>query len=200
MSKIAVILGSTRPKRFGEKPARWIFDELRKRPGVEAELLDLREFPLPFFDEPKSPAYADGNFGPDIVQRWTKKIRDADGFIITAAEYNRGYTAVLKNAIDWVYREWNNKPVGFVGYGGVGGARAIEQLRLVAIELQMAPIRQGVHLPIDLYVSMMNDEAPIEAKRFAPVQSTADAMLDQLLWWTDALKTAREKSALENAA
>ena len=200
MTKIAVILGSTRPKRFGEKPARWIFDEVKKRKGVEAEFLDLRDYPMPFYDQPASPAWMQGEFGTDVVKRWTRKIGEADGFIIIAAEYNRGYTAVLKNAIDFVYKGWNNKPVGFVGYGNVGGARAVEQLRLVAIELQMAPVKQAVHLPVDLYMSMMNEEAPVDAARFAPVQQAADTMLDQLLVWTEALKTVREKVKLEKAA
>ena len=200
MTKIAVILGSTRPKRFGEKPARWIFDEVKKRKGVEVEFLDLRDYPMPFYDQPASPAWMQGEFGTDVVKRWTRKIAEADGFIIIAAEYNRGYTAVLKNAIDFVYKEWNNKPVGFVSYGAVGGTRAVEQLRLVAIEMQMAPVRQAVHLPLDLYMSMMNEEAPVDAARFAPVQQAADTMLDQLLVWAEALKTVREKVQLEKAA
>lgn len=200
MTKIAVILGSTRPKRFGEKPARWIFDEVKKRKGVEVEFLDLRDYPMPFYDQPASPAWMQGEFGTDVVKRWTRKIAEADGFIIIAAEYNRGYTAVLKNAIDFVYKEWNNKPVGFVSYGAVGGTRAVEQLRLVAIEMQMAPVRQAVHLPLDLYMSMMNEEAPVDAARFAPVQQAADTMLDQLLVWAEALKTVREKVKLEKAA
>lgn len=193
MPKIAVILGSTREGRFGEKPARWIYDEVSKRPGVTAELLDLRDYPLPLFDQPSSPAYATGPFGPEIVQKWSKKIAEADGYIITAAEYNHGYTAVLKNAFDWLYHEWANKPVGFVGYGGIGGGRAIEQLRLVAVEVQMAPIRHAVHLPWPVYESMMKLQAPVDPALFAIVQPAADLMIDQLLWWTEALKAAREK-------
>jgi NAD(P)H-dependent FMN reductase len=200
MPKIAVILGSTRPNRFGEKPARWIFDEVKKRKGVEAELLDLRDYPMPYYDQPASPSYLQGEFGTEIIRRWTKKIDEADGFIIIAAEYNRGYTAVLKNALDFVYKEWNNKAVAFVGYGGVGGARAIEQLRLVSIELQMAPVRQAVHLPLDLFISLMKEEAPVDPARFAPVQQSADIMLDQLLLWSEALKGARATLATAKAA
>ena len=199
MLKIAVILGSTRPKQFGEKPARWILDELKKRKGVEAVFLDLRDYPMPFFDLPTSPAWTQGEYGSDAVKAWRKQIEGADGFIIVSPEYNRGYSAVLKNAIDFLYKEWSNKPVGFVGYGNTGGARAIEQLRLVAVELEMAPIRHAVHLPVDLYISMMNEEAPVDAERFKPVQPAADKMLDQLLWWAEVLKSAREKSAHEAA-
>jgi NAD(P)H-dependent FMN reductase len=200
MPKIAVILGSTRQNRFGEKPARWIFDELKKRPGIEAEFIDLRDYRIPFYDHPASPSYMQGPFGDETTRAFTRKIAEADGFIIVAPEYNRGYSAELKNAIDHVYGEWNNKPVAFVSYGAVGGGRAVEQLRLVAIELQMAPIRQGVHIFFDLYMSIMNDTVPVDPAKFAPVQQSADTMLDQLIWWTKALKAAREKPALEKAA
>ena len=161
--------------------------------------LDLRDYPMPFFDMPASPAWTPGEYGTDAVKAWRKQIADADGFIIVSPEYNRGYSAVLKNAIDFLYNEWSNKPVGFVGYGNAGGARAIEQLRLVAVELEMAPIRHAVHLPVDLYISMMNEEAPVDAERFKPVQPNADKMLDQLLWWAEVLKAARERTAQETA-
>lgn len=199
MLRIAVILGSTRQKRFGEKPARWVFDELKKRKGVEAEFLDLRDYPMPFYDLPASPIRLQGEYGTEPVIRWRKRIGEADGFIIVAPEYNHGYSATLKNALDYVYKEWNNKPVGFVSYGNVGGARAVEQLRLVAIELQMAPIRAAVHVPVDIYMAIMNEEAPVNPQRFKTVQSAADMMLDQLLWWTDALKVARERDRTEGA-
>ncbi len=199
MSKIAVIIGSTRPGRFSEKPARWILEELKKRKGVTAELLDLRDYPMPFFDQAASPSWLPEGFGDDVVRAWTRKIDEADGFVIIAPEYNRGYTAVLKNAIDFVYKEWNNKAVGFVSYGGVGGARAVEQLRLVSIELQLAPVRQAVHLPLDVYLALRNEETATAAQ-FAPAQSQADTMLDQLLIWTEALKSARAKLAVEKKA
>jgi NAD(P)H-dependent FMN reductase len=200
MPKIAVILGSTRQNRFGEKPARWIFDELKKRKGVEAEFIDLRDYRIPFYDHPASPAWTQGPFGDDTTQAFARKVAEADGFIIVAPEYNRGYSAELKNAIDHVYGEWNNKPVAFVSYGSVGGGRAIEQLRLVAIELQMAPIRQAVHIFFDVYMAVMKDAVPVDPAKFAPVQQQADTMLDQLVWWTNALKEARDKPVLEKAA
>ena len=109
-----------------------------------------------------------------------------------APEYNRSVAGVMKNAFDWVYKEWNRKAIGFVGYGAVGGGRAIEHMRTIAIELQLAPVRQAVHLPADVYMSMMKEEAPVDAARFQPVQQAADGMIDQLLWWAGALKGARE--------
>ncbi|MEO8668950.1 MAG: NAD(P)H-dependent oxidoreductase, partial [Bauldia sp.] len=173
MPKIAVILGSTRQNRFGEKPARWIFDELKKRKGIDAEFIDLRDYRIPFYDHPASPAWTQGPFGDDTTQAFARKIAEADGFIIVAPEYNRGYSAELKNAIDHVYGEWNNKPVAFVSYGSVGGGRAIEQLRLVAIELQMAPIRQAVHIFFDTYMAIMKDTVPVDPAKFAAVQQQA---------------------------
>lgn len=200
MLKIAVILGSTRSGRFGDKPARWILDELKKRKGVAAELLDLRDYSMPFYDQPASPAWTPPGFGNDATRAWTKKIGENDGFIIVAPEYNRGYSAELKNAIDHVYNEWNRKPVGFVSYGSVGGARVVEQLRLVAVELQMAPIRQGVHIFWDNYMEIAKEQVPANPAKFAPVQQAADGLIDQLIWWADALKLARSAEAVENAA
>jgi len=191
MLKIAVILGSTRQGRFGEKPARWIFGELQKKPGITAEFLDLRDYPMPFFDQAVSPGWISEPYKNEVVARWTKKIAAQDGFIAVTPEYNRSTSGVLKNALDWVYKEWNRKPMAFVSYGGAGGARAVEHLRTIVVELQMAPIRSAVHLPLDVYLSMMKDEAPVDPARFKPVQQAADTMIDQLIWWTRALKDAR---------
>jgi NAD(P)H-dependent FMN reductase len=151
-------------------------------------VLDLRDWPLPFFDEEISPAYAPSK--NEVAQRWQKKIASLDGFIVTVAEYNRGPTAVLKNALDYAYNEWNRKAVAFIGYGGVGGARAIEQLRLHAIELQMAPIRAGVHIQIPVYLAVLKEGKTLND--FDVLVQGANDTLDQLLWWTNALKAARE--------
>jgi NAD(P)H-dependent FMN reductase len=192
MLKIGVILGTIRQGRFGEKPARWILGDLNKNPDIEAELLDLRDFNLPMFDAAVSPGWITEPYSDPAVARWTKKIGEQDGYVMIAPEYNRGYTSVLKTAIDWVYKEWTRKPVGFLSYGSVGGARAVEQLRTVAVEMQMVPIRQAIHLPIDLYISMMKDEAPVDPARFKPVEQQAHSLIEQLLWWGNALKAARE--------
>lgn len=139
--KIKVILGSTRQGRFGEKVAAWVMDQVK-----DAELLDLREFPLPFFDEAITPSALKVPYANPVVARWTAKIADGEAFIVITPEYNHGYPAVLKNALDYVKKEWMNKKIGFVGYGTLGAARAIEQLRQVVIELQMVPIKNAVHI------------------------------------------------------
>src|SRR3989344_5113159 len=144
--KVKIILGSTRPARFSEHAGGWILEQAKKIAGIETEILDLRDYAMPFFNEAVTPSAKKEDYADEAVQRWTKKIKEADGFIIVAPEYNHGYTAVLKNALDYVSTEWNNKPVGFVAYGSAGGARAVEQLRAVAIELQMAPVRNAVHI------------------------------------------------------
>lgn len=184
---IKVILGSTRPNRFSDKPGTWIFDEVQKLESVRAELLDLRDWPLPMFDQPQSPSRVrDGDYGNEIVNRWARKVGEADAFIIVSPEYNHGPSAVIKNALDSVYAEWNDKVVGFVSYGSVGGARSVEQLRLNAIELQMAPVRSAVHIPGDyVWGTGWSDEAK-EAMRHS-----ADVMLEQLMRWGRAMKAAR---------
>ena len=186
--RIGVIIGSTRPGRFGDKPAEWIAERAKATGEFEVEIVDLRDFPLPFFDEQTSPAYAPSS--ADGAKAWQDKIASLDGYIVTAAEYNRGPTAVLKNALDYAYNEWNNKPIAFVGYGGVGGARAIEQLRLHAVELQMNPIRNGVHIVWADYAQIASGDKKLSD--FAHLNDAADGMLKQFGWWARALKTARD--------
>jgi NAD(P)H-dependent FMN reductase len=188
-AKLAIVIGSTRPGRFADHPARWIHDHVAKRGDAAVEILDLRDYPMPFFAEAASPiraAVADA-----VALRWQQKLAGCDGFIVTAAEYNRGPTAVLKNALDYAYKEFNEKPIAFVGYGGVGGARAVEQLRLIAIELQMAPIRHGVHIQREAYLAVVQEGKSLDD--FAPLNQAAGLMLDQLMWWVEALKTARAR-------
>ncbi len=189
--RIGIIVGSTRPGRFADYPANWIKELAEKRGDIEVEMLDLRDWRLPFFEEEMSPAYAPSK--NEVAQRWQKKVDSLDGFIVTAAEYNRGPTAVLKNALDYGYKEWNRKPIAFVGYGGVGGARAVEQLRLHAVELQMAPIRSAVHIQIPVYLGVIKEGRSLND--FEPIVQSGKDMLDQLVWWTNALKSAREKVA-----
>jgi NAD(P)H-dependent FMN reductase len=166
---IQVILGSTRQGRFGDKPAHYVLGELQKRADVRAELVDLMDWPLPFFDHPVSPMRAKIT-EPAIVAKWAAKVGEADGYVIVTPEYNHGYPAVLKNALDWVYTEWTKKPVGFVGYGSTGGARAIEQLRQVVIELEMVPIREALHIPIDVYLAVVKETAPAAPELFQPLR------------------------------
>lgn len=193
---IKVIAGSTRQNRFSEKPAHWIFDALQKREGVKAELLDLRDYPMPFYDDARSPSMIkDGSYSDDTVKKWAAKIREADGFIIVTPEYNHGYSPVLKNALDSVYYEWNNKAVGFVSWGSAMGARSVEQLRQVAVELQMASIRNAIHLPWDYVAKLGPEKTPVNPDMFGPMNDKIPGFLDQLVWWTIALKAARESKA-----
>ena len=188
--KIKIIIGSTRPGRFSEKPAHWIKDVAAMRDGLQVDLLDLRDYPLPFFDEAPQ-ALRTGEYVNPVATRWAQQVREGDGYIIVSPEYNHGYPAVLKNALDYVYTAWNSKPVGFVSYGGVAGARGVQQLRQVAIELQMAPIRNAIHLPLDVYLAAMKEPTPVNPEVFKPSRAAADAFLDQLVWWAKALKAAR---------
>src|ERR1700742_1375663 len=127
---IQVILGSTRPGRFSEKAGAWAMDRLGSRDDLDLELLDLRDFPMPFYEHQRPPAYGHREYAPEVAS-WAGAIDRGDGYIIVTPEYNHGYSAVLKNALDNIFPEFNRKPITFVGYGNSGGARAIEQLRLV---------------------------------------------------------------------
>src|SRR4051812_48086226 len=142
LPKIGVILGTTRPGRFADRPAKWIMELANAHGGAEFELIDLREWPMPFFNEPVPVSRAPVT--DPVAQKWTQKVASLDGFLFVTAEYNHSFPAVLKNALDYVYKEFNRKPAAYIAYGGVGGARAVEQLRLVCVELQMAPLRDAV--------------------------------------------------------
>lgn len=182
---IKVIVGSTRPNRFSEQPAAWIFEKAKRRDGLAVELLDLRDYPLPFFEEGLPPGAAKDNYTDERVVRWREKVREGDGFIIATPEYNHGYPAVLKNALDYIYSPWGKKAVAFVSWGGLGGGRAVEQLRLVAVELDMAPMRAAVHI-VNYWALLENGKL-----NFQSFEQAGETLLDQLTWWTKALKTAR---------
>ena len=193
MTTISIIVGSTREGRFSERPARWILQHLQKREGIDARLLDLRDFPMPFFDQAHPPGMPGrAAYQHEVVKRWTAAIAASDGFIFVTPEYNYGPPAVLKNAIDWVYPEWNRKAAAFVSYGGTLGARSVQQLREVAIELQIAPVRSSVHIPVPtLWAHFQGGDVD---KGLAEIEKQANVMIDDLLWWTAALKTARAAS------
>ena len=193
--KIAIVIGSVRPNRFADHPAQWIKQLGDARSDLDFEIVDLKDYPMPLFDEEVSPAWAPSK--NEAAQRWQAKIAEFDGFVFTAAEYNHAPTAVLKNAFDYAYKGWNNKPAAFIGYGGGGGARAVEHLRMIAVEVEMAPIRTAVHLQWPVVVDVNG------GKKLAAIdylQDGAKGMLDQLAWWTNALKAAREKDAAQSAA
>ena len=184
MPRIGIILGSTRPNRNGEQVAKWVLEIASRREDAEFELVDLRDYPLPHLDEPLPPSI--GQYANDHTKQWAKKIASFDGFVIVTPEYNHSTSGVLKNAIDYLYAEWNNKAVGFVSYGGVGGARAAEHLRLVAGELQMADVRQQVAL------SMITEFENFST--FKPGTYNLNALhtlLDQVIAWSTALAPLR---------
>jgi NAD(P)H-dependent FMN reductase len=194
--KIGIIISSTRAARFGHKPAEWVGDIAARRDDIETEIVDLRDFPMPFFDEVASNAWVPSQ--NPVAQRWQKKVAEFDGYIFVTAEYNHSIPAVLKNALDYAYPEWARKPAGFVGYGSVGGARAIEQLRLVLAELQMATIRTGVYIQGADFMAVWKEGK--ELKDIAYLETGVKDMLDQLVWWTRALKMARDQDQPAKAA
>jgi len=184
MTRIGIILGSTRPNRNGEQVARWVLDIASRRDDAEFELVDLRDYPLPHLDEPVPPSL--GQYQNDHTKQWAAKIASFDGFVIVTPEYNHGTSGVLKNAIDFLFAEWNNKAVGFVSYGSAGGARAVEHLRLVAGELQMADVRQQVVL--SLITEFENYSIFKPGDYTLPALNT---MLDQVVAWSTALAPLR---------
>lgn len=185
---IGIVIGSTREGRFADKPAQWFHGIASQRTDVSAELIDLRDYPMPFFDEALSPAWAPVK--NEAAQRWAEKLATLDGLVVITAEYNHGPTAVLKNAFDYAYKEFARKPIGFVGYGGVGAARAVEQLRLVATELQMAPVRNAVHMGMVEFLGVWQQGKSFED--YPHLAQSAKGLLDDMAWWAKALKTARE--------
>ncbi len=187
---IQVILASTRPGRFGEKVAAWLMDRLSPRTDLMAELIDLRDHPLPMFDQPVPPARTLRDYPNEQIARWGRTIDRADGYIVITPEYNHGYPASLKNLLDHVFPELNRKPIAFVGYGNVGGARAIEQLRLVAVEFEMAPLRHAIHILPDLLLPARNAD-PFTPDLLAPLDGRLDSAATDLVWWAVALAAAR---------
>jgi NAD(P)H-dependent FMN reductase len=186
MTRIGIILGSTRPNRNGEQVARWVFGIASRRDDAEFELVDLRDYPLPHLDEALPPSL--GQYQNEHTRRWAAKIASFDGFVIVTPEYNHSTSGVLKNAIDYLYAEWNNKAVGFVSYGAVGGARAAEHLRLIAAELQMADVRQQVALPMSTEFENFTVFKPSEFSSQA-----LDTLLDHVIAWSTALAELRER-------
>ncbi len=188
MTRIGIILGSTRPNRNGEQVARWVYDIAAQRSDAEFELVDLRDYPLPHLDEPLPPSM--GQYQNEHTRQWADKIASFDGFVFVTPEYNHSTSGVLKNAIDYLYAEWNNKAAGFVSYGAVGGARAAEHLRLVAGELQMADVRQQVALSLLTEFENFSVFKPGDYNRAA-----LDTLLDQVIAWSEALAPLREVAA-----
>ena len=185
MIKIAIIIGSTRPGRNGEAVAKWVHEIAQKRSDAEFELVDIKDFNLPLLDEPLSPRM--GQYTHQHTKVWSAKIASFDGYVFVTPEYNHGTSGALKNAIDFLYHEWTNKAAGFVGYGGALGTRAVENLRLVMGELQVADVRAQVGL------SLFTDFENFSVFKPTPQQETSvNAMLDEVISWGGALRTLRQ--------
>lgn len=184
--KIGIILGSTRDNRFADAPASWVSEVAGKRESMEFEVLDLRDYDLPFFNERASNAWVPTQ-DPEGV-RWQNKLAGLDGFIFITPEYNHAVPAVLKNALDFASPEWRRKPAAYVGYGMVGAARAVQQLKLTTVELQMAPVRSAVHILGADFMSVAKGEKTLGSIDY--LNDALTALLDDLEWWTFALRGA----------
>ena len=189
--KIAVIVSSTRPTRFADVPTKWIVEQAKARGDMDVEVVDLRDYPLPFFDEVASNAWMPSQ--NPVAQKWQKKVGEFDGYIFVVAEYNRSITGALKNALDQAYVEWAHKPLGSVGYGSMGAANALGHLQNIGVELQMVPTRNNVRIGGSDFFKVhpgmggSGNLADIEAG----IAPSAKAMLDDVMWWAKATMAAR---------
>jgi len=191
--KVAIIIASTRDTRFGVTPARWFAEFAGRREDVHTELVDLKSFDLPFFNEDASNLWVPSK-DPRAVA-WQRKVAGFDAYVVVTPEYNRSMPASLKNAFDQAYLEWNKKPIGFVGYGSVGAARAIEHARGTVVELQMVSVRTAVHIGGSEFYKV---HPSIGNQPFASIEDSisgaASDLLDQIAWWGDALRAKRTQS------
>lgn len=187
MVRIAVIIGSTRPNRFGPKAAHWMMEQTKKFEGnAEFELVDVADFNLPLLDEPNLPAFA--NYTKDYTKKWSEKIDSFDGFIFVTAEYNHSIPAALKNAIDYLWKEWNYKPVSFVSYGAAaGGVRAVEDLRGLSAQMHMFDLREQVI--IHEYYTLLDDQGNFQAKESH--EKEAQKLLGEVTFWAEKMKPIR---------
>ena len=188
--RIAIIVGSTRAARYADAPTQWILKQAQARDDLEVEVVDLRDHPLPFFDEIASNRWMPSQ-DPEAV-RWQQRIGQFDGFIFVVPEYNHSIPAVLKNALDQAYKEWNRKPFTAIGYGGTGASRAIEHLRLISIELQMVPTHGAIHIGGGDFMAVHPafGNKPIEEIEAHLIPAATDA-LDGLVWWAKATMAAK---------
>ena len=192
MIKIGIIVGSTRPGRKALDVARWVLDIAGMRADAVFELVDIQDFNLPLLDEPVPPSL--GQYSQPHTKAWAAAIAGFDGFVFVTPEYNHGTSGALKNAIDFLYKEWNNKAAGFVGYGSAGGSRAIESLRLVMGELMVADVRAQVMLSLRTDFENHTTFKPAEHH-----EQSVDAMLDQVVAWSRALRTLRPDAPITSA-
>jgi NAD(P)H-dependent FMN reductase len=192
MLKIAIIVGSTRPGRKGDAIARWAYEIARRRTDADFELLDIASFNLPMLDEPV-PAMSSEEYTHQHTRAWSAAIASFDGYVFVTPEYNHGTSGALKNAIDFLYREWSDKAAGFIGYGFTMGARAIENLRLVMASLQVATVRPQVGL--SLFTDFERSEV---FKPTEKLEKTVNGVLDHVIAWSGALKPLRKQKGDES--
>ncbi len=188
MLTIGIIIGSTRPGRKAPAVAAWIHSRAQRRGDASYELVDLADFNLPLLDEPSPPSF--GKYQHEHTKAWSRKIDALDGFVFVTPEYNHAPSGALKNALDYLFREWNNKAAGFVGYGGQGGTRAVEMLRLIMGELLVADVRAQVALSLGTDFENYSTFKP-DPKH----ERSVTAMLDQVVAWSGALKPLRTPAA-----
>jgi len=189
MLKVGIIIGTTRPNRNGEAVGKWVYQLTKRRTDAEFVLLDLKDFDLPLLDEPMSASF--GQYHNAHTKKWSEAISACDAFIFITAEYNHSVTGALKNAIDYLSNEWKNKAAGFVGYGGLGGARAIEHLRAIMGELEIADVRTQVSL------SLMTDFEHFQVFKPASFhEKSVHKMLDEVIAWGTALQLVRTEKRI----
>jgi NAD(P)H-dependent FMN reductase len=188
MLKLAIIIGSTRPNRIGESVGKWVHQLAQKRSDAEFELVDIKDYNLPLLDEPIPPSQ--GKYSKEHTKKWAAKIASFDAYVFVTPEYNHGICGALKNAIDFLYAEWNNKAAGFVGYGSAGGVRAVEHLRLVMAEVQIATVRAQVMLSLH---DDFENYTVFKPRDFH--EKTLGQVFDQVIAWGGAMKTLRENNA-----
>ena len=193
--KIALIIGSTRATRFADIPAQWMLEQAKARTDLDVELVDLRDFDLPFFSEMASNAWVPSQDANAV--KWQKKLAGFDGYIFVLAEYNRSITGVLKNALDQAYVEWAHKPMGAISYGSMGGANALGHLQNIGVELQMVPVRNNVRIGGSDFFKVhpgMGGSGKL-SDIDAVIAPSAKALLDDISWWARATMAARANSA-----
>jgi NAD(P)H-dependent FMN reductase len=191
--KIGIIMSTTRPGRFADVPTNWLFNIAKVRTDADFEIVDLRDYPMPFFEE-KAPLHQ-APPQDEVALRWGKKIASLDGYIFVTAEYNHGIPAVLKNAVDYLYSEIQRKPAAFVGYGGTGAARAVEQLAQI---LNAATLKYGVHIGMVEMIGMLREGKSMADYPY--LDDSAKRVLDEIVWWANTLKQGRSGDRVAEAA
>lgn len=189
--KLAIIIGSVRDGRFAVEPAKWIEKLANDTGAFDIDMIDVKDLDLPTYEDKTTPSSKKpGEFSNDAAKAFADRVKAADAYIVVAAEYNHSFTPSLKNAFDTVFHEWAKKPIGFVSYGTVGGARAVEHLRGVVAELSMVSMRTGVHIIAPWM--LRNEDGSLKDGALTDYEQSAKTMLDQLIWWSKALKAARD--------